>query len=212
MIKLNMEQKSEAWHNARLHRVTGTSFKDLMATKTTAGYNNLIADIAAEIVCDVADDGENYENEWMLRGTELEPLARQMYENLFGCTIEQVGFVIPDKENKYHKWVGVSPDGLTSDNGMIEIKCPKRSTHWYYLINGKLPSEYRYQVQGQLFVTGLDYCDFISFHPDLKPFIIRVEPDLELFKKFEIELDLLIETVCACVKRYNEFKVIDLTL
>jgi hypothetical protein len=102
----------------------------------------------------------------------------------------------------------VSPDGLTSDNGMIEIKCPKRSTHWYYLMNGKLPSEYRFQVQGQLFVTKLDYCDFISFYPNLKPFIVRVYPDLELFKKFEVELDLLIITVQEYIKKYESYILI----
>ena len=206
MIKILCEQKSEAWYAARNGRVTGTSFADLMATKTTAAYRNLIADIAADIINPELEDEPTYQNETMTRGIELEPEARKMYEEMNGVEIEQVGFVIPDEENKYHEWIGVSPDGMNG-SGMIEIKCPKKSTHLYYIQKNVLPSEYKHQVQGQLFVTGLEYCDFISYYPGLKPFIIRVFPDIELFKKFETELDVLISEVNALISNYNKYEI-----
>ena len=49
--------------------------------------------------------------------------------------------------------------------------------HLVYLAGGVVPREYRLQVQGQLWVTGRKWVDFMSFHPDLPPFVIRVEPD-----------------------------------
>jgi putative phage-type endonuclease len=205
MIKIICEQKSEAWFTARLGRVTGTGCKDMMAAKTTATYKNLIADIASEIITNSGEDEEGYTNEWMQRGIDLEPEARKTYELLFDCKIEQVGFITPDEDNEYSEWIGISPDGLTNDNGMIEIKCPKKSTHMHYISSGKLPSEYKWQVMFQLYVTGLNYCDFISYYPGLKPFIVRVFPDKETFNLIENELDLLIIEVKKLIESYNKY-------
>jgi putative phage-type endonuclease len=205
MIKfINLEQRSEAWYDARKGRITGTSFKDLMAAKTTAAYQNLIYDIAAERVSKSCENEDGYENEWMVRGRELEPEARAIYEQLFECEVEQIGFIIPDSDNPYYEWLGISPDGLTHE-AMVEIKCPKRSTHMRYISVGKLPSEYRWQVMGQLFVTGLPYCDFMSYYPDLKPFIIRVFPDENDFKAIQTELDILIGEVIKKIELYKNY-------
>lgn len=203
MILYNCEQHSEAWHEARLGRVTGTRFKNLMSKETTASYQDLLTDIACEIITHKAEEG--YTNEAMQNGIDTEPYARREYESIFNTEIKQVGFVIPDEDSKYHTWIGVSPDGLTQDNGMIEIKCPKMSTHFEYIESNKLPSEYRYQVQGQLFVTGFDYCDFMSYVEGMKPFIIRVYPDKELFKEFEQRLNILIVKVMEKIHIYNKY-------
>ena len=74
-----------------------------------------------------------------------------------------------------------------------------------YIEADKLPTEYRYQVQGQLFVTGFEYCDFMSYAEDMKPFIKRVYPDLELFKEFEKRLDKLIIDVKNKLTIYNNY-------
>jgi putative phage-type endonuclease len=192
MIIFNCEQQSEAWHQARLGRVTGTRFKNLMSKENTASYQDLITDIACEIITGRAE--ETYSNAAMERGIELEPVARKEYESIFGVEVKQVGFVTPDEDHPYHDWIGISPDGM-ADEGMIEIKCPNQSTHFEYIEANKLPAEYRYQVQGQLFVTGLKYCDFMSFAEGMKPFIIRVFPDTELFKEFDLKLSILITKV-----------------
>ena len=48
-----------------------------------------------------------------------------------------------------------------------------------------LPTDYKAQVQGQLWVTGRAWADFMSYCPELPPFLIRVEPD----PKFQAALD-----------------------
>jgi len=78
-------------------------------------------------------------------------------------------------------------------------------THLEYIEANKLPSEYRYQVQGQLFVTGLKYCDFMSYVPGMKSFIIRALPDLELFTEFEKRLDVLIQQVNQKLEIYSKY-------
>lgn len=204
MILFNCEQRSEAWHEARLGRVTGTRFKNLVSKESTASYQDLITDLACEIVTGKAE--EAYVNATMEAGIETEPEARKEYENIFGVDVIEVGFVIPDEGHKYHDWVGISPDGLI-DNGMIEIKSPLMKTHMEYIFSNKLPSEYVYQVQGQLFVTGREYCDFMSYVSGMKPFIIRVYPDLELHSIFETKLDAIIERVKEKIERYNKYEI-----
>lgn len=204
MITLNIEQHSEAWHEARLGRVTGTRFKALMMGDSTQGYKDLITNLACEIISGMAE--ESYVSPAMEHGTETEPEARKEYETIFGIEVTQVGFVMPDEDNRFHNWIGVSPDGLLPDSGMIEIKCPLAKTHLEYIETDKLPSEYRYQVQGQLFVTGLDYCDFMSYVQGMKPFIFRVYPDYELFKEFETRLEKLITQVENKIITYNKYE------
>jgi putative phage-type endonuclease len=203
MIILNIEQQSEAWHEARCGRVTGTRFKSLVAGESTATYKDLVTNIACEIITNKQE--ETYSNAIMEHGIETEPIARKEYENLFDCEVKQIGFMIPDEGHKYHEWVGISPDGVTSDNGMIEIKCPIAKTHLGYIEDNRLPAEYRHQVQGQLFVTGFTYCDFMSFVEGMKSFVIRVYPDVELFKEFEKRLDILIEEVKSKLEKYHKY-------
>ena len=129
----------------------------------------------------------------MQYGIETEPEGKEReYETITDVSVTQAGFVIPDEEHKYHNWIGISPDGLLPDDGILEIKCPLARTHFEYIERGVLPSEYRYQVQGQLFVTGFKYCHFMSYVPGMKPFIIEVLPDAELFELFNQRLDKLI--------------------
>lgn len=205
MIKFDIEQRSEAWYAIKCGRVTGTRFSALVAKETTKTYKDLVADITTEIITGRME--ETYSNEIMERGIETEPYARREYENIFDVKVEQCGFIIPDEDGKYHEWIGISPDGLI-ENGLLEIKCPLMKTHLNYISSGKLPAEYRYQVQGQLFVTGLEFCDFMSHVEGMKPFIIRVEPDKELHSEFDIRLDVLIEEVIqlkSIYEKYNYF-------
>ena len=71
------------------------------------------------------------------------------------------------------------------DDGLLELKCPQEDTHLLYLARGVLPTDYKAQVQGQLWVTGRAWADFMSYCPELPPFLIRVEPD----PKFQAALD-----------------------
>jgi len=204
MIVLNIEQQSEAWFEARCGKVTGTRFKSLMMGESTQGYKDLITNIACEIITGKME--ETYSNALMEQGLETEPEARKEYESIFGVEVATVGFVMRDEDDKYHEWIGISPDGILPDNGMIEIKCPLARTHLEYIEANKLPSEYRYQVQGQLFVSGFDYCDFMSYVNGMKPFIVHVLPDQELFREFEKRLDALIIQVQTKLLNYYKYQ------
>lgn len=203
MIKIDIEQGSEAWHNVRLGRVTGTRFKDLVSGESTKTYKDLVSDITGEIITNKAE--ETYSNAIMERGIELEPEAAKEYESIFEIESEGVGFCMFDEDDYFHDWCGVSPDRLIGNDGGLEIKCPLRKTHINYIKSNKLPTEYVKQVQGCLFVTGREWWDFMSYYPGMKPFIIRVKPDLELHKVFSDRMEKLIEDVKQEIEIYNAY-------
>lgn len=140
---------------------------------------------------------EAYSNKTMERGNELEGDAREFYQFINDVEVKQVAVVYKDDKKQYL----CSPDGLVGKDGLIEIKCPLLPTHIEYLINNELPPKYFQQVQGQLFVTGRNWVDFISYYPGLKPLVVRVKRDGEFIKKLEIELQLFCEGLEKTLKR-----------
>ena len=202
MIKINVEQGSEAWFQNKLGRLTASKYSTLMSGKSTKGYNDLIHDISCEIISGKME--ETYSNDDMQRGTELEGDARKLYEELFDKDVSQIGLCIPDEDNEFHNWIGISPDGICEE-GLLEIKCPKAKTHWNYIQKGIMVTTYRWQVQGQLYVTGAEWCDFMSYHPDLKPFIIRVYPDEQMHNELETRIRETIVLIKNQIENYNKY-------
>lgn len=207
MIIHNFEQGSEAWFNVRLGRFTGTRMKKLQSAKSTASYQDVIANVAAEII--TGEREETYTDANMQRGIDMEPEASQCYSELFDIELQEIGFCEPDNDIKYHDYVGVSPDRFIGGDGGLEIKCPKVNTYLKYIKAKVLPSEYRWQVQGCLFITGRKWWDFMAYYPRLKPFIIRVYPDSEMHAKIDQEIIIAVEEVKKQIQLYKEFEVLD---
>lgn len=164
-----MEQRSAEWYQARLGKFTASSFADLMSGLDTAGFKGLIQDKAWERL--TGSPIESYTNAAMQHGIDTEAQARDWYRFNSDLEVSEIGFVVhPDFE-----MVGCSPDGLINDTGLVEIKCPQPRAHIETLANKKLPSKYRWQVQGQLWITGRTWCDFVSFHPAQGGITVRVQ-------------------------------------
>lgn len=86
-------------------------------------------------------------------GQKYEDVASNIYSLLFNKKILEFGLL---KHNDLH-WLGASPDGITEDGIMLEIKCPYRRN-----ITGIAPFYYWVQVQLQLEVCDLTFCDFLE--------------------------------------------------
>lgn len=127
-----------------------------------------------------AADGEDRPpdagNYWTRRGTEMEPEAVAAYEAKTGHKVTSVGLCIHDSGR-----FGASPDGLVYDTTVVEpilshgleIKCPEGKVHLEYRRAGVVPPIYLCQVHCQLAVTGCDFWDFWSYHPNLPPLLVR---------------------------------------
>lgn len=171
----DIEQGSEAWLQLRLGVATASNFDKIITAggKESATLPKYALELATQ--CLLIAPEPSYKNEVMARGNELEPLARQAYQEETLQAVEEITMFKSDCGN-----FGFSPDGLLGDAGVIEIKCPLAITHAKYLLDNKIPTDYWQQVQGGLWVSGRKFCDFVSFNPNFKErsiFIIRVERD-----------------------------------
>lgn len=183
MRVVDCEQRSEEWYAARCGRLTGTAAADMMSrikTGEAAARRDLRLRLAIERLTGRVEV-ETFQSPAMLRGSTLEPAARARYEMESGNLVRQTGFVVGDNPH-----VGCSLDGdIDAFTGILELKCPKSTTHIRYLELGELPADYRLQVTHNLWVSGAQWCDFASFDDRLPAgldwFCVRVHAkDLDI--------------------------------
>lgn len=185
-MRIEVEQNTPEWDALRLGRFTASGFRDLFAGKSTSTYQKAIKKVVYERL--TGEQPESFHSEYMDRGHELEPFARDIYTSSRFPPIE----VQNGAFYELNEWVGCSPDGVV-DDGLIEIKCPSYGVMIDYLDKQSLPKEYYYQVHGQMWVTGALWCDFVAYHPKLPFLVLRVDRDDEVIKIIENEVNVAIE-------------------
>jgi putative phage-type endonuclease len=169
-------QGTPEWLAERAGKVTASMISNVLMKPETAGFRDYQAQLVAEILTG-KPQGSDFTSAAMQFGTDTEPLARSAYEAETGVAVDEVGFCQHLKIERS----GASPDGLVGKDGLVEIKCPKVATHLAYLIADVVPAVYKNQMMWQMACTGRDWCDFVSFRPDLPEhlqlFIVRFKRD-----------------------------------
>lgn len=94
------------------------------------------------------------DNPATLWGKKYEEVANRVYSKLNNTIVYEFGLVPHSKI----KWLAASPDGITPDGVMLEIKCPKSRK----IDESAPPLYYWVQTQIQLEVCDLDVCDFLE--------------------------------------------------
>lgn len=211
-----IEQRTEEWFAERAGRITASRMSDVMAFTAGDGQwksgprkgQNKVAtplkartDYALQLAAErltgkPRKQVKAYTLQW---GQDIEPLAQVAYEAATGVIVDRAQFVI----HPVHNFIGASPDFLVDSDGGGEIKSPESSeVHLDTLIHG-LPKDHIEQIQGGLWVTGRDWWDFVSFHPDFPParrlYIQRVKRDEDYISKLEAACLSLEDEVQAIV-------------
>jgi putative phage-type endonuclease len=203
-----VEQRSDAWFQARLGRVTASRVADVIA-KTKSGYSASRDNYMAQLICErlTGQQGESFTNAAMTWGTETEPLARSAFEAYADVMVEEVGFV----PHPTIEMSGASPDGLVGLFGMLEIKCPNTATHIDTLLTQTVPGKYITQMQWQMRCCERQWCEFVSFDPrlpqDLQLFVKRVEFDPEYVAMLEKEVIQFLAELDDKVNKLTNLKV-----
>lgn len=209
MKVIDFPQGTPEWLASRAGRVTASKVSDALA-KTQKGESAVrvkyLEQIAAEIITG-KPQGSSFTNAAMQTGTEREPVARSMYESIYGMMVEEVGLVLhPTIERG-----AASPDGLVGTSGCIEIKCPMATTHMNYWADGVAPANYMNQMQWVMACTGRDWCDFISYHPDFDEetqlFVVRVPRDEKRIAEMEEGVLKFLDEAGQIVKKFNSRRV-----
>lgn len=182
MPLIDCVQGSPEWLQWRCGMITGSRMDDVLSVLMRGGgetqkrFEYKVQLVAERLTRRAAEHYVSPEMEW---GIANEPLARGAYEALTGQFVETTGFWVHDEL----AYFGASPDALVGKDGVLEIKCPKTSTHIKYLLAKEVPAEYEPQMAAELACTGRQWCDFVSFDPrlpeGLQLFIVRYERNQE---------------------------------
>ena len=192
-------QGTPEWLQSRLGCPSGSGFSNLITAtgKPSASADGYINQLIAELI--TGETTYVKTTEWMQRGTELEPMARDYYTLATGNEVEEVGFCKHDRLE-----TGVSPDGLIGSNGGLEIKCPAPATHVAYIRTGGLPTKYKQQVQGCMWITDREWWDFVSYNETMPALIVRVERDQDYIDALAIEVEKACEVIQTQYQKLKE--------
>jgi putative phage-type endonuclease len=170
------EQRTAEWYAQRQTKVTASeaasclSLKDYVInpyiklfdvtdmksseTKCANPYQSKDAYILKKCEDFFSETKGNYkDNKFTLWGKKYEEIANRLYCILKNKEVHEFGLINHSKL----KWLAASPDGITNDGVMIEIKCPLSRK-----ITATPPFYYWIQVQIQLEVCNLYQCDFVQ--------------------------------------------------
>ncbi len=142
------EQRSPEWLELRENMITAS---DVASALGENRYESVDAFVKKKVLKTVWAGNAATEH-----GTKLEPLVRALYDERTGRRTHEIGLV----RHRMYPWLGASPDGVTEDGILVEIKCPLTRK-----IEPKVPKHYLPQVQLQLEITDLEECDFVQYRP-----------------------------------------------
>lgn len=113
------EQRSPEWYKARIGRVTGSVAGAILGVDPNKSrYNVLRRMVRDHIGAEREDESEFLEDVIFGYGRMHESGALIDFKLDTGIDTEECGFF------PYEDWLGASPDALTSDGGVLEIKAP----------------------------------------------------------------------------------------
>lgn len=196
LILPKIEQKTDEWYAIRLNLVTASDFAQALG-KGKFGTKKQFYQKKCEIAqADSFASGKT--NPFFKWGNMFEEVAIDIYTEMFKIKVNNFGLLQHPKYNFF----GASPDGITDIGIMLEIKCPFKRK-----IDGTVPDQYYYQIQGQLDVCDLDECDYFECNFNL----YDIEKDFfENFNDYKYK-GIIIETYDNKFK-YSDIKMNEIQL
>jgi putative phage-type endonuclease len=190
------EQGSDEWLAMRLGKVTASMVSSVLSKGRGNAPSKMAETYMIELIAEVLTGKSKafFENDAMKWGTETEPQARSMYQvNNDFVDVKEVAFV------EHNDQIGISPDGLIGDDGLLEIKCPNTTTQIKRALSDNYSADYKSQIQMQLWVTERKWCDFVSFDPRLDCSAgylqQRVYRDEEYIEEMKVKVYAFVETM-----------------
>jgi putative phage-type endonuclease len=174
-----IEQRTPEWYAMRDTMITASDLAQAVGKGKFGTQNQFL--IKKSGYEDVPFDPTIPPLKW---GTMYEHVSNAIYEDVTGTKVYEFGLL----PHPHLSWFGCSPDGITENGVMVEIKTPYRRL----IKPGEVLEQYEYQIQGQLDVCELDECDFIEVelkeYEDMKSY--ETDEDTALYKGIVLERQL----------------------
>ena len=197
------QAQSALWHKERATRITASKFGDgCKKIAATAKFPD--SDIDCSFLKTIYK-ASTFQSVATNYGIKNEIMRLHEYMTVSGNHVHKCGLVV----NPSIPFLGASPDGLVCENGvagLVEVKCPysckdlsvveaTNTLSKFFLelspVTGKFmlkkDHNYYHQVQGQLLITGLSFCDFVTYCGKSIN-IEHIFPDLEFMQSMYTSL------------------------
>lgn len=174
----DIEQHSEQWYEARKTMLTASDFPTCLKHNPYKSRKALLRQKLGD---------KKYQfngNEATQYGNIMEDVAAAVYAKKYKKHLLWWGLT----RHPTIEWLGGSPDRITCDGVLLEIKSPFRRE-----IKDEVPVHYMDQIQGLLFILDLEVCDFVQYRPESlwspEEFMVtRVERDANWLRIYLPEL------------------------
>lgn len=173
-------QRSPEWVNLRVGKVTASQLGAWMAVSTTGKPLASRAAYEKELAFEKAFNVpfSRFVTSAMEEGTRAESFLQKETARVRGYEILPSGAFYSDT-------FVASPDGLVGEDGLVEFKWLYDTKFAAVLAKG-VSKEHYLQIQGQLWASGRQWCDYAAGSSNASAFkIVRVERDDETIKLIE---------------------------
>lgn len=195
-------QGSTEWYAARAGIPTASEFATVMARGRGGAESKTRRKYMLQLIGErlTGQPMESYTNAHMERGKAMEDEARDLYAMVREVEPQRVGFMRRGD-------AGASPDSLVGADGLVEIKTKLPHLQIEVLLANRLPPEHVAQVQGQLWISGRQWVDFVSYWPGLPLFVTRVHRDETYIATIAAEVAEFIAEMAAVTAQVENYRI-----
>ena len=168
------EQRTPEWYQQRENAITASDIPTVLGENSYKTPWNLLID---KCNANPKPFVGNAATQW---GNHYEDTAIEKYSERYNKKVLSFGLLL----HRDHGWLGGSPDGITTDGILLEVKCPIKRK----IVMGEVPHHYLSQVLLNLEICDLELAHFIEFVPgksddDFILNVVEVKRDREWFSK-----------------------------
>ena len=149
-----IEQKSQEWYEARQKITTASDWAQALG----CGKFGTQKQFMEKKILPQDESAFSASNPFFKFGNMFEPVSIQIYSHLQNVTVHEFGLLL----HPHYDFFGASPDGISDIGMMLEIKNPYKRQ-----IDGTIPLQYLFQMQGQMDVCDLDECHYFECQIEL---------------------------------------------
>lgn len=172
-----IEQRTEAWHKQRVGRITGSIAGGVLGLSPWQTPESILRQMVRAYHGAPSEFTGNPATE---HGTKHERQAMLCFMRTTGLHVEDVGFLT------FGDFYGASPDGLTEDGGVLEIKCPFSCRDGKPFKSIYDQPHYLAQLMFECRAAGREFAYFAQYRaPKGDPFSPDYVPEEMLIEKVE---------------------------
>jgi putative phage-type endonuclease len=170
LLKPQYAQRTPEWFAQRKTRVTASEVANCLVYNEIAcrEYMNQFPHVTMKLNDKPINSYQSYmeyliqkcnnvpftDNVSTLHGKKYEDVACALYTRIKDKDVYDFGLI----NHPRLKWLAASPDGITNDGVMLEIKCPNKRK----IKDNETPLMYWIQMQIQMEVCNLNECDYLE--------------------------------------------------